>query len=117
MPLFSRKVEFDYGSETSIIFLKEKDSEELSKKNNSEVYRFLFELDDNLKKESGWLSVSEAIQSSYRIEGENNEVLDEKSYLRSIHIYNEKSYNRINLRCVSENTCKIIYFTMASSRF
>jgi hypothetical protein len=117
LDFFSKQVEFDYGSEASMIFLTDSDRKDLLKGKESEFYRFIFGLDDKLKKDTNWLSLKEAIKKAYKVEGENNGSNEDKSYIHSIHIYNENAYNRINLRCTSESSCEIIYFTTASSRF
>ncbi|MCB1142998.1 MAG: hypothetical protein KDK54_12200 [Leptospiraceae bacterium] len=113
---FNEQVEFDYGSEGSIIFLKSSDSENLTKSTDSEVYNFLFKEKLEIPEKNTWISLRDSLNSAYKIEGENNEVNQDSSYFRSIHIYNEKSYNRINLKCREDGDCKIYYFLMSGAR-
>lgn len=109
------QVEFDYAHEAYTMFSRAKDSKDLLSGNTSEYYRFLFQLAPELKEKS-WLSFKEALVKSYKVEAENNEVNEDGSYLRSIHIYNESSYNRITLKCIEENDCKITSLLIAASK-
>jgi hypothetical protein len=116
IPYLGEQVEFDYSHEAYTMFSRIKDSRDLQLGQKSEYYRFLFQLDSEMKKDKSWLSFKEALKSSYKVEAENNEVNEDGSYLRSIHIYNEASYNRISLRCQGEDNCKITSLLIAASK-
>lgn len=108
---FDESVELDYAQEAYTIFNKTSDPTGP----NSEIYHYLFELQP-VHKEKPWLSFREALITSYKVEAENNEVNEDGSYFRNIHIYNETSYNRITLKCYRDNLCKITNMLIASSR-
>ncbi len=112
---FAPAVEFDYGSEASIMFSPENDLADFLTGNKSEYYRFLFGLDDVFR-EKNWVSFKDALKVAYRVQGENGGVNPDKSYNRFIHIYSDKSYNRIGLKCAEENNCKINYLFLSSSK-
>lgn len=108
---FDESVELDYAQDAYTIFNKTSDPSDL----NSEIYRYLFEL-QSVHKEKSWLSFREALLSCYKVEAENNEVNEDGSYFRNIHIYNENAYNRITLKCYQDDLCKITSMLIASSR-
>ncbi|HMV77802.1 MAG TPA: hypothetical protein PLJ29_12145 [Leptospiraceae bacterium] len=114
--LFSDQVEFEYGVEGFMIYQKSSDEKEFLTNKDSQFHSFLFKLDEKIAGSTSWLCLKDAVTNAYKIEAENVEVLDDRSYIRSIHIYNDKSYNRINLKCKDEENCRIIYFNMGSSR-
>jgi len=114
--LFSDQVEFEYGVEGFMIYQKSSDEKDFISNKESQFHSFLFKLDDKIAGSTSWLCLKDAVTNAYKIEAENVEVLDDRSYIRSIHIYNDKSYNRINLKCKDEENCRIIYFNMGSSR-
>jgi len=111
---FAEQVEFDYSQEAYTMFHRAKDSKELLSGNISEYYRFLFELNPELKEKS-WLSFKEALAIAYRVEAENNEVNEDGTYFRNIHIYTDSNYNRITLKCIDENSCQIISLLISAS--
>lgn len=113
---FSDQVEFEYGVEGFMIYQKSSDEKEFLNNKDSQFHSFLFKLDEKIAGSTSWLCLKDAVTNAYKIEAENVEVLDDRSYIRSIHIYNDKSYNRINLKCKDEENCRIIYFNMGSSR-
>ncbi|MCX7997453.1 MAG: hypothetical protein N3A69_00690, partial [Leptospiraceae bacterium] len=105
---FDEAVELDYSQDAYTIFNKTSDPSDPS----SEIYHYLFELKP-VHKEKSWLSFREALVSSYKVEAENNEVNEDGSYFRNIHIYNETAYNRITLKCFKEDLCKITTMTVS----
>lgn len=108
---FDDSVELDYAQDAYTIFSKSSDPSD----SNSEIYHYLFELQP-VHKERSWLSFREALVNSYKVEAENNEVNEDGSYFRNIHIYTESSYNRITIKCFREDLCKITSMLIASSK-
>ncbi len=108
---FDDSVELDYSQDAYTIFSKTSDPSD----QKSEIYYYLFEL-QSVHKEKSWLSFKEALETSYKVEAENNEVNEDESYFRNIHIYNENAYNRITLKCYRENLCKITSMLISSSK-
>ncbi|MCB1177865.1 MAG: hypothetical protein KDK36_09825 [Leptospiraceae bacterium] len=112
---FGNNIEFDYGSESYTMFSLKSDKEDYLKGKKSEYYKFIFQLDDFFK-EKNWLSFREALLKAYRVQGENKETNDDKTYNRYIHIFTDKSYNRVGLKCIEENKCKINNLYISSSK-